>query len=112
MIARGKTRTEGKEVSDSFSRVFTLEVDGRPILAFAASRLSEARQICKEAWLLEDLAALTPGGIPLRTVQSKLSVRPATSEEIIVFEQAAPEPSGDMVLAFLVELDGWETKQP
>jgi hypothetical protein len=92
-------------VRSTISRVFTLEVDGRPILAFAATRLSEARQICKEAWLLDDLAALTSGGIPLRTEQSKLSVRPATSEEITVFEQAAPEPSGEMVLAFLVHLD-------
>ena len=32
--------------------------------------------------------------------------RPATSEEINVFEQAAPEPSDEMVLVFLVELDG------
>jgi hypothetical protein len=92
-------------VSDTLSRVFTLEVDGRPILAFAASRLGEARQICKEDWLLDDLAVLTSGGIPLRTVQSKLWVRPATSEEITIFEQAAPEPSGEMVLAFLVNLD-------
>jgi hypothetical protein len=99
-------------MSDSFSRVFTLEADGRPILAFAASRLSEARQICKEAWLLDDLAALKSGGMPLRTAQSELSVRGATPEETTVFEQAAPEPSGDMVLAFLVELDGRDTKQP
>jgi hypothetical protein len=99
-------------VSDSFSRVFTLEVDGRPILAFAASRTSEAQQICKEAWLLDDLAVLKSGGMPLRRAQSKLLVRGATPEETTVFEQAAPEPSGDMVLAFLVELDGWETKQP
>jgi hypothetical protein len=99
-------------VRSTFSRVFTLEVDGRPIFAFAASRLSEARQICKEAWLLDDLAALKSGGTPLRSAQSKLSVRPAIPEEITVFEQAAPEPSGEMVLAFLVVLDSRETKQP
>ena len=99
-------------MSESFSRVFTLEVDGRPILAFAASRLSEARQISKEAWLLNDLAVLKSDGMPLRTAQSKLLVRGATPEETTVFEQAAPEPSGDMVLAFLVELDSRETKQP
>jgi hypothetical protein len=99
-------------VRSTFSRVFTLEVDGRPIFAFAASRLSEARQICKEAWLLDDLAALKSGGTPLRAAQSKLAVRPATPEEITVFEQAAPEPPGEMVLAFLVHLDSRETKQP
>lgn len=93
-------------MSPSFSRVFTLEVDGQPVLAFAAARLREAQQICKEPWLLDDLAALKSCGIPIRTAQSKLFVRVATPEETTVFEQAAPEPSGDMVLAFLVEIDG------
>ena len=93
-------------MSRSFSRVFTLEVDGRPVLAFAASRLREAQQICKEPWLRDDLAALKSRGIPLRTAQSKLFVRGATPKETAAFEQAAPEPSGDMVLAFLVEIDG------
>ena len=40
----------------AFSRVFTLEVDGRPTLAFEASNYSEARQLCKETWLLDDLS--------------------------------------------------------
>jgi hypothetical protein len=38
-----------------FSRVFTLEVDGRPTLAFEAARTREAQQICKESWLRGDL---------------------------------------------------------
>jgi hypothetical protein len=39
---------------------------------------------------------------------SKLSVRLATPEETTIFEQAAEsaEPADDMVLAYLVELDG------
>ena len=94
------------KVSPTYSRVFTLEVDGHPIVAFEASRSSEAQQLCKEKWLLDDLAILKSGGAPLRAAQSKLSVRPATSEEINVFEQAAPEPSDETVLVFLVELDG------
>ena len=93
-------------MSPTYSRLFALEVDGRPIVAFEASRINEARQICKESWLLDDLAVLKSGGAPLRAAKSKLSVRPATSEEITVFEQAAPEPSDEMVLVFLVELDG------
>ena len=94
------------KMSPTYSRLFALEVDGRPIIAFEASRINEARQICKESWLLDDLAVLKSGGAPLRAAKSKLSVRPATSEEITVFEQAAPEPSDEMVLVFLVELDG------
>jgi hypothetical protein len=93
-----------------FSRVFTLEVDGRATLAFEASATKQAMQLCKEQWLLDDLTFLRSNGVPLGTVGSKLSVRPATPEEITVFEQAAEsaEPSDDMVLAYLVELDGWE----
>jgi hypothetical protein len=91
-----------------FSRVFTLEVDGRPTLAFEASGTSEAKQLCKETWLLDDLSLIRSGGISLRTPQSKLSVRLATPGEIAVFEQAAEsaKSSDDMVLAYLVALDG------
>ena len=95
-----------------FSRVFTLEVDGRATLAFEASATKQAMELCKESWLLDDLAFLRSNGVPLGTVGSRLSVRPATPEEITVFEQAAEsaEPSDDMVLAYLVELDGWAAK--
>jgi hypothetical protein len=90
-----------------FSRVFTLEVDGRPTLAFEAARTKEAQQICKESWLRGDLALLRSSGAPLYTAQSKLSVRPATGDEANIFHQAVElaKPSADMVLAYLIELD-------
>jgi hypothetical protein len=90
-----------------FSRVFTLEVDGRPTLAFEAARTKEAQQICKEPWLWADLILLRSGGVPLCTDQSKLSVRLATAEEADIFRQAAEmaKPSDDMALAYLIELD-------
>jgi hypothetical protein len=103
-------RPIGDAYLNTYSRVFTLEVDGRPIVAFEASGISEARQIRKESWFLDDLAILKSGGAALRAAQSKLSVRPATSEEVTVFEQAASEPSSEMMLVFLVELDGSEAK--
>lgn len=89
----------------SFSRVFTLEVDGRAILSFEAQNSSTAKQICKESWLRDDLTSLTSSGVPLASVGSTLSVRFASPEEITVFEQAAPEPSDEMVIAYLIELD-------
>jgi hypothetical protein len=94
------------EMNDAFSRVSTLEVDGRPTLAFEASRTG-AQQICKEAWLRDDLIVLSSGGIPICGGRSKLSVRPATDEEVVIYEQAAEvaKPFDDMVLAFLIELD-------
>jgi hypothetical protein len=90
-----------------FSRVFALEEDGRPTLTFEAGGTREAQQICKESWLLDDLNLLRSGGDPLCTAQSKLSVRPATDEEVAAFEKAAgsASPSGDMMLAYLIKLD-------
>jgi hypothetical protein len=90
-----------------FLRVFTLEVDGRPTLAFEASGTRDAQQICKESWLVDDLTVLRSAGVPLYTTLSKLAVRVATAEEELIFGQAADvaKPSDDMLLAFLVELD-------
>jgi hypothetical protein len=91
----------------SFSRVFTLNVNGRPTLAFEAGSRSEARQVCKETWLWDDLTNLTSGGAPLCTAQSKLSVRLATSEEASTFTTAANLAglSDEVVLRYLIELD-------
>jgi len=91
-----------------FSRVFTLLVDDRPMLSFEASTTKQAMEIRKEPWLRDDLTSQTSNGIPLCSTTSKLSVRPANAEEAIMFNQAASKakPSDDMLLAYLVELDG------
>jgi len=92
----------------TYSRVFTLEIDGRPIFAFEASRLQEARQLCKEPWLRADLTSLTSNGVPLLNADANLSVRLADLTETDFFSQAvaATKQSDDMMLAYLVELDG------
>jgi hypothetical protein len=51
-------------MKDVFSRVFTLEVEGRPTLSFEARRTREAQEICKESWLRGDLIVLNSGGVP------------------------------------------------
>jgi hypothetical protein len=91
-----------------FSRVFTLEVDGRPTLSFEASGTREALGIRKELWLRDDLSSQMSNGIPLCSAKSKFSVRLANVEEAIVFSEAATlaKPSDDMLLAYLVDLDG------
>jgi hypothetical protein len=93
-----------------FPRIFTLEVDGRPTLAFEASGAKEARQLCQEPWLHNDLSILTSGGVRLRTAESELAVRPASPDEATVFALVADrmKPSDDMTLAYLVDLDGQE----
>jgi hypothetical protein len=90
-----------------FSRVFTLEVDGRPILTFESDNSAQAKQLSKETWLIDDLSTLTSGGAPITTPQSTLSVRFANAEEAIVFGHVAQTAklSDDLMIAFLVELD-------
>ncbi|MFY9954376.1 hypothetical protein [Bradyrhizobium sp.] len=87
--------------------MFTLEVDGKPILTFEADRFREAQELGKERWLHADLSALTSNGVPLMNANARLSVRPANLKEANIFGQAAAatKPSEDMVLAYLVELD-------
>jgi len=65
-MTRPAIRVEGEgKMMAGFSRVFTLEVDGRPTLAFEAIRTREAQQICNESWLRDDLASLKSCGVPL-----------------------------------------------
>jgi hypothetical protein len=96
-----------EKVHEALCRVYTLEVDGRPTLAFEASRTREAQEICKGEWLRDDLIVLSSGSVPICGDRSKLSVRPATDEEVVIYEQAAEmaKPSDGMVLAYLIELD-------
>jgi hypothetical protein len=89
-------------------RAFTLEVDGRPTLAFEARNQAEARELCKEHWLRSDLCSQMSNGIPLCDAVSKLSARLATPEEAKLFGEAAKaaaNPSDEVVLAYLVDLD-------
>jgi hypothetical protein len=91
-----------------FSRTFALEVDGKPTLVFGARTVRQAQELCKESWLHDDLVSLKSGGAPLCGARSKMSVRPATAAEAAVFKGAsdAVKPSDELVLAYLVELDG------
>ena len=93
-----------------YTRIFTLEVDGRPTLAFEATGAAEAKQICKEGWLQEDLDTLTSGGVPLRRNKgSKVLVRPATAGEAVKFAHQAKQakPSDELFVAYMVDVDAW-----
>ena len=89
-------------------RVFVLDVDGKPTLAFEARNQMEARELCRELWLRVDLSSLSSNGIPLCDANSRLTARLATAEEAKVFGEAAKiaaSSSDELVLAYLVELD-------
>ena len=96
-------------MADLLPGVFALEIGGKPILTFEAKNLREAHELCHERWLREDVARLTSNGAPLWDGAAHLRARYASDTEKIFYRQAAKanEPPGDeLVLAYLVELDG------
>jgi len=89
--------------------IFTLDIDGRPILSFEARNLREAHEICHEAWLRDDVARLTSNDVPLWDGKARLRARYAAEPEAAVYREAARDAgqfSDDILLAFLIELDG------
>ncbi|MCK1512285.1 hypothetical protein IVB22_06800 [Bradyrhizobium sp. 190] len=91
--------------------IFTLEVGGRPTLVFEAKNLRESQQLCHEHWLRRDIAGLMSNGAPLWDGKARLRARRSTENEIAVYRKAArdaAQPQGDLLLAYLVELDGLE----
>jgi hypothetical protein len=67
---------------------FTIEVDGKPTLAFEAKRYSEAEAICGDKQLRTKLSSLKAGGVPLSGGNAVLDVRLA-SDEAALYKQAA-----------------------
>jgi hypothetical protein len=89
-------------------QIFTLEVDGNPVLAFEAQDLSDAEGICHDDDLRTDLCALTSEGHPICSDTAALTVRAARADETASFERAlrlAPE-SDEPTMAFLMTIDG------
>lgn len=89
--------------------IFTLDIDGRPTLAFEAKNLRESQQLCHEHWLLQDIAGLMSNGAPLWDGKARLRSRRSTEDEIAAYREAAARDTAqledDLLLAYLVELD-------
>jgi hypothetical protein len=102
-------RLKAKESDgSSLNLVFTVEVDGRPTVAFEARQLREAAELCREEWFRADLNALSSNGVPLCGIGSKLRARMASEFETAAYQEAAQQaqPMDEILLAYLVELDG------
>jgi hypothetical protein len=96
-------------------RIFRLEVAGTPTLTFEAKNLREAHEVCREKWLLDDLLRLTSNGIALLDARAKLRVRYAAETEADIYRNGsaiAQVPDDDLVLVYLVELDGTGEPDP
>ena len=91
-----------------FGLIFTIEIDGKPTIAFEVRQLREAAELCKEEWLRADLNTLSSNGVPLCRIGSKLRARIANERERATYQEAAQsaQPIDEMLFAYLVELDG------
>jgi len=109
-FAPGRDRAKGESIKMTviLSRIFALDVDAKPTLTFEARNTREAQQLCKEPWLRADMNLLKSNGILICDDTAKFSVRHATTEEAAIFQNGSAEakPSDDMMLVYLVELDG------
>ena len=110
MAFRDGAEGEG-EMTDRLSRsIFTIEVDGKPTLAFEAKRYSEAEAICGDEGLRAKLSLLKSGDVPVCGDNAILDVRLAHPDEAALYNQAvgASPSTDDLILVYLVELDGPE----
>jgi hypothetical protein len=91
---------------------FTIEVDGRPTLAFKARKYAEAEAICEDEGLRTRLSLLNSGQIPVCGDHATLVVRLAHPDEAVLYRQAAgaSSSSDDVTLVYLVALDGAEDR--
>jgi len=86
--------------------IFTIEVDGKPVLAFGAKRYSEAQAICTDEQLRTKLSSLKSGAVPLCGDNTILRVRLAHPKEAARYRQATSQSIEDLILVYLVKLDG------
>ena len=90
------------------SKIFTLDVAGKPTVSFEAMSTREANELLKEHWFRDDLRLLTCDGAPLWDGVAQLRSRPANEHEAERYQGIAAEAddaAGDILLAFLVTLD-------
>ncbi len=90
------------------AKVFTVEIGGQPIVSFEAINTREANELVKEAWFHHDLKRLTSKSVALWDGVSAIRSRPASEQEAERYSQfaaEAAEESGDILLAFLIDLD-------
>jgi hypothetical protein len=86
-------------------RVFSLMIDGRPILAFAAMSSVEARMLVEQSWFNEDLRRLTERGRPVWNGRSDLVLNNASEGETRQFLLVFAETCDDGIVVHLTEMD-------
>ena len=87
--------------------IFTLEINGRPILSLQAKRHADAERLCEYDRLRTMLSTVTSDGAPLWDANARMKLRLATAEEAVLYRRATQsiEPSSDTKFVYLVDLD-------
>jgi hypothetical protein len=86
--------------------VFTIEVDRKPVVAFAARKYSEAEAICADQRIRDKLSLARSGGKPLCDELATLRVRLANPDEKNRYREQTSARSADAGLpVYLVGLD-------
>jgi hypothetical protein len=86
--------------------IWTLEIDGKPTLAFEAMKYREADEICHQEWMRLELGQRKINYVPLCGADSHLRIRLARPAEMLLYRQAAETNRlSDDRLACLIELD-------
>jgi hypothetical protein len=101
-------------MSDRLSlSIFTIEVDGKPTLAFEAKRYSEVEAICGDEGLRSKLSLLKSSDVAICSQHALLDVRLAHPDEAALYRQAvgASKATDDLMLVYLVEVDGQGDQQ-
>ena len=86
--------------------IFTIEVDRKPVVAFAARKYTDAEAICSDPRIRAKLNSARSSGKPLCDELATLRVRLANPDEKMLYQQrsaAGPADAGPPV--YLIDLD-------
>ena len=98
-------RLQARGMNDQLSQsIFTLEADGRPVLAFSCRKYSEAEMIGSDERLRAKLCSVKSGAVPLCEDHSSLRIRLARKDERSLFAEAVSR-SESLKIVYLVDLD-------
>ena len=88
------------------SIVYTILADDKPVAALEASA-TEARELLKERWFIQELSALKVDGEPIYKTGTRLRARPATEDEWAIYDRECntAEHSEEVLFVYLVDLD-------
>ena len=91
-------------------RIFVIEADGRPLVAFEAFSRREADELRKEQWFQDELLTLRSNNEVIWNGIAPLAARNAKPNEIATFQNAKAATNrrdvDGIFLAYLVPLDG------